>query len=120
METNDSIVSRFCNAFKKMDADELIAYFAEDAVYHNIPMPERRGRAEIYAAFKGLRGRFKGLEFETLHQVAVGNLVMNERIDHIVYEDRRLALPIMGVFELEGGLIRAWRDYFDLATLKNA
>ena len=119
METNNSIISRFCNAFGRMDADELIAYFTDDAIYHNIPMPVRRGRAEIYAALQGMQARFKGLEFETLHQVAADNLVMNERIDHLIYEDRRLALPIVGVFELEGGLIKAWRDYFDLATLKN-
>lgn len=25
-------------------------------------------------------------------------------------------LPIVGVFEIRGGKISAWRDYFDLAT----
>ncbi len=31
--------------------------------------------------------------------------------------DKNLALPVMGVFEIQDGKIAAWRDYFDLATL---
>ena len=29
---------------------------------------------------------------------------------------KTVELPVAGVFELEGGRIKAWRDYFDLAT----
>ena len=119
MESNDSIVSRFCAAFGRMNADELIEYFTPDATYHNIPLPPLRGRAEIYESLKGLPLRFKGLQIETLNQVSAGSLVLNERVDYFLFEDRRVALPIAGVFEMEAGKIKAWREYFDLATLKN-
>jgi limonene-1,2-epoxide hydrolase len=103
-------------AFERMSADELIGYFADDAVYHNVPLPPSRGRAEIYASLKGLTSRFKALRAEMLNQISSGNLVMNERIDHFTFEDRQVSLPIAGVFELRDGKVIAWRDYFDLAT----
>ena len=30
MESNDDIVRRFCGAFERMDADELIEFFTEE------------------------------------------------------------------------------------------
>jgi limonene-1,2-epoxide hydrolase len=119
MSTNEQIVLRFCNAFTRMDANELIEYFTPDAIYHNIPLPALRGRTEIYESLQGLPQRFKSLEVEVLNQIAAGNLVMNERIDYFQFDNRRVALPIVGVFEMQDGKIKAWREYFDLATLKN-
>jgi limonene-1,2-epoxide hydrolase len=120
MLTNEEIVLRFCAAFAaRMDADELIDYFTDDALYHNIPLPPLHGRAAIYASLKGLPARFTGLEIEIRNQIGSGNLVMNERIDYFQLHDRRVALPIAGVFELEQGKIKAWREYFDLATFQN-
>jgi limonene-1,2-epoxide hydrolase len=36
-------------------------------------------------------------------------------VDRFTIEGRAITLPVMGTFEIENGLIRAWRDYFDLA-----
>jgi limonene-1,2-epoxide hydrolase len=118
MIENEQIVIDFCHAFGRMDADELIGYFAPDAVYHNIPMPLLRGRKEIYDSLKGLPSRFKELRIEILHQASVGDIVMNERLDYFTFSDRQVALPIAGVFELKSGKITAWREYFDLGMLQ--
>lgn len=45
-----------------------------------------------------------------------GNVVMNERVDTLSMGGNEVALPVMGVFEIEDGKIRAWRDYFDMAA----
>ena len=118
MTENERIVTDFCRVFGRMDADELIDYFAPDAVYHNIPLPPLRGREEIYESLKGLANRFKELQIEILQQVSSGNIVMNERIDYMTFQDRRVALPIAGIFELENGKIKAWREYFDLGMMQ--
>ena len=52
---------------------------------------------------------------EILHQVVSDGVVMNERIDHITIGGREIALPICGVFEIQDGLIKAWREYYDSA-----
>jgi limonene-1,2-epoxide hydrolase len=33
---------------------------------------------------------------------------------------KHIDLPLVGVFEIQDGKIRAWRDYFDLATYTRA
>ena len=43
-----------------------------------------------------------------------------ERVDRTKAGEKSVDLPCTGVFELEKGKIRRWRDYFDLGTyLKN-
>jgi hypothetical protein len=32
--------------------------------------------------------------------------------------DRVIALPVVGVFEIDNGRIRAWRDYFDMGQFR--
>jgi limonene-1,2-epoxide hydrolase len=42
---------------------------------------------------------------------------MNERLDRFKIGDGWLELPVAGVFEVNGdGLIKLWRDYFDLTV----
>ena len=43
--------------------------------------------------------------------------VLTERIDHILDPTGKsvIAFPVMGIFEVDGGKILAWRDYFDSA-----
>jgi limonene-1,2-epoxide hydrolase len=45
--------------------------------------------------------------------------VLNERVDSFIVNGRPVVVPVAGVFEISGGKIKAWRDYFDLATYMN-
>jgi limonene-1,2-epoxide hydrolase len=38
---------------------------------------------------------------------------MTERVDVFRLPHKSFELPVMGTFEISGGKIRAWRDYFD-------
>ena len=51
-----------------------------------------------------------------LNLVADGNLVIAERLDRTKAGEKGVDLPCTGVFELEEGKIKVWRDYFDMAT----
>ncbi|HEV7854456.1 MAG TPA: limonene-1,2-epoxide hydrolase family protein, partial [Mycobacterium sp.] len=54
-------------------------------------------------------------------QVSDGDLVMNERTDVMRRKGGEpIPLPVTGVFEIENGRIKAWRDYFDMATITSA
>ena len=111
----DALVTQFCAAWPRMDADELASYFSEDGVYHNIPMEPAVGRAAVHDLLRGLGTMISAIRFEVHRQVTSGSVVMNERTDHITMGDRVVALPVVGVFEIDNGRIRAWRDYFDMA-----
>ena len=116
----DALVTQFCEAWPRMDADELASYFTDDGVYHNIPMAAAVGRAAVLELLKGLGAMISAIRFEVHRQVTNGGIVMNERTDHITMGDRVIALPVVGVFEIDNGRIRAWRDYFDMAQFSGA
>ena len=60
------------------------------------------------------------VSLNVLHQVASDDVVMNERLDSITLNGKPVELPIMGVFEIEDGRIKAWREYFDLGPARAA
>ena len=116
-----SVVTAFLAEFDIPNPDpaRLADYFADDAVYHNIPLQPIAGRAAI-AAFLANMGPFQPAGFEVTRQLAAGDVVMNERVDHFTASGRTFDLPVMGIFELRDGKIAAWRDYFDLAMFQKA
>ncbi len=115
-----ALVTQFCAAWVRMDIDELLEYFADDAVYHNIPMEAANGKPAIAQLLKGMGSMISAIRFEVHRQVANGGVVMNERTDHIKMGERSVSLPVVGVFEVEEGRIKAWRDYFDMGQCSGA
>lgn len=114
MSSAAETVRSFINLWPEGDPDRLAGFFAEDAVYHNMPMEPIHGRQAIRDTLAGFFGMVDRIEFETLHLLADGPLVMTERVDRFISAQGTIALPVMGIFEVDNGLIRAWRDYFDL------
>ena len=55
---------------------------------------------------------------EGLSIAAKGGSVLTERIDHVRKADGTNldSCPCMGIFEVEGGKVVAWREYYDTAT----
>jgi limonene-1,2-epoxide hydrolase len=47
-------------------------------------------------------------------------VVVAERLDRTKTSLGDVDLPCTGVFEMEGGKIKVWRDYFDLNTFMSA
>ncbi|TGD76129.1 limonene-1,2-epoxide hydrolase [Mangrovimicrobium sediminis] len=116
MPTNAEIVTEFVHCWADKDIDRIIDYFTDDAVYINIPMdPPNHGKAEIRAMIEGFIGSAEAMDFEIFHQAeSPDGIVMNERCDRFLMGGQWVELPVMGIFELEKGKIKAWRDYFDL------
>jgi limonene-1,2-epoxide hydrolase len=114
--TPTQIVTEFCNAVPRRNVEELLGFFSGDAVYHNIPVAPVQGHAAIAATLRGFLEPATHAEFEVLALAADGRVVMTERVDRFTINGKKIALPVMGVFEIDAhGKISAWRDYFDLA-----
>ncbi len=107
-------VRRFCAAWGNEDLDTIVGFFTDDAVYHNVPIAPVTGREAIRETIAGFTGGIDRIEFEVLHAAAHGDVVLTERVDRFFSPERTIELPVMGTFEIAGGLIAAWRDYFDL------
>jgi limonene-1,2-epoxide hydrolase len=112
----EEIVRRFCDAVRRRDCAELVGYFSEDAVYHNIPVDPVRGPEAIRKVLESFLAPSSHAEFELRGIAASGNLVLTERIDRFTVNGKPVVLPVMGAFEVRpDGRISAWRDYFDLS-----
>src|SRR5277367_218175 len=116
---NERVVSDFCQTWATLDIDKVMEFFTDDAVYHNIPLKEAKGKAEIRKTIDGFMPGTTKIEFKILASASAGATVLNERVDLFVINGRSVAIPVAGVFEISGGKIKAWRDYFDLATYVN-
>ena len=112
----EKIVSDFCKAFERKNIDEIMGYFSDDAVYHNMPMEPAKGKPAIKETINSFLPGSDRIEFKILHTASNGNIVFNERIDMIDMGEKRVELPVAGMFEVRGGKITLWRDYFDLPT----
>jgi limonene-1,2-epoxide hydrolase len=114
MESPLETVTRFCDAWSRLDLDEIVGFLSDDAVYHNIPLDPVTGRDDIKATIAGFTGGVDRVEFEIRNTAVAGNVVLNERVDRFFGSGRTIELPVMGTFEVTDGRITAWRDYFDL------
>jgi len=115
MKDPEAIVREFCAAWSERSIDKLLAYFTDDALYHNMPMAPVTGKDGI----REILNMFipaEDVEAEILLLATRGNVVFTERIDRMTIGGKRVVLPCAGVFEISDGKIAAWRDYFDLAT----
>jgi limonene-1,2-epoxide hydrolase len=109
------VVTRFCAAWSAGDLDAIMAFFTDDAVYHNIPIAPVTGRDMIRTTIQGFIGGVDKVEFRVLNIAASGNVVMTERVDAFFGPAKTIEIPVMGTFEVTGdGKIAAWRDYFDM------
>lgn len=117
----DLVVTEFCEAWGRSDVDEIVGFFSEDAIYHNIPMEPCSGSENIRTLIGGMFTTMASIDFDVRSQICRGMMVMNERVDTLVMGERTIALPVCGVFELApDGKIKAWRDYFDAAQFSGS
>lgn len=119
MEVVQRFVDDFVSAWPTGDAPRVAALFSEDASYHNGPLDPVRGRSAIETTLAGFMAMGGEVSVEMINVLAGDRLVMTERVDHFVIAGRTFSLPVMGVFEIDDGQIRAWRDYFDLAQFSS-
>ena len=114
--SNSDTITDFCASWAGQDLDAIMAFFTEDAIYHNIPIdPPNVGKEAIRATIEMFMAQPDSVTFEVHNQAETADgIVMNERSDSFHIGDHTIVLPVMGVFELSDGKISAWRDYFDM------
>ncbi len=115
-----TVIREFCADWATLDTDTMMAYFTNDPTYHNMPGPPAIGTVAVRATIDRFLKNWQNTEWEVLNIAANGNVVFAERIDRTDTGGKHVDLPCVGVFEMEDGKIRTWRDYFDMATYMKA
>lgn len=116
MHKNEKIIREFIEAWPRLDAAELAGYFTEDGCYHNMPAGPVSGRANVEAFIAGFVKDWTATEWDILNLMADDEKVMVERLDRTKLGEKSVDLPCFGIFEMQDGKIKVWRDYFDLGT----
>lgn len=116
---NDALVRAFLHAWELRDTELILDRLTDDAVYHAMPLDPIIRKDALRAWVRSREGS-PAPTIVIHHQAVNGDVVMNERTDHLVLNGRPVTLQICAVFELDDGRIRAWREYFDPAPAKAA
>lgn len=111
----EQVVDAFLGAIQARDLDQAVALLDEEAVYENVPIGVVVGREAIRETLEPFLAEATALEWKVLRQAASDTVVMNERLDRFEMGGRWVEIAVAGVWEVAGGRITLWRDYFDLA-----
>lgn len=120
MTRNEEVVRSFITAWSRLDAEELVGFFTPDGTYHNMMLPPVNGRDKLLPYIDRFVSAWSETAWEIVNILSGGDIVIVERIDRTRIGERRIDLPCTGVFEMQDGKIKVWRDYFDLATYTRA
>lgn len=120
MSSNTDIIRAFVADWSKLDAELLASYFTSDGCYYNMPTQPVRGRDKVQAFIKDFLASWTETQWDILNIAEQGDVVYCERLDRTKTSNGDVDLPCFGVFVMENGKIKEWRDYFDLGTFMQA
>jgi limonene-1,2-epoxide hydrolase len=115
---NEAAVRNFLALWAVRDAEGMVAAFAEDGVYDNVP--EKRpmvGRDAIRQWLDMCFQHLTRIDVEILNISSSGEWVLCERLDDHIVGDRHMRLPVMGAIRVVDGQIKLLRDYYDRKTV---
>ena len=115
-----SIVSELEHAFNRQDVDALVACFTERGTYHDTFYGEHAGHERLRAMFARMfrEGRDYAWSFDAIVE-APARAAAEWTFSYVVTDavprsaGRKVRFRGMSVFELEGGKVAAYREYFD-------
>ncbi len=115
MSSAITTVQELIEGFNTIDMVRIAGCFADDAIYHNIPMEVVQGVDAIRQVLGQFMESASEVQWDLLNiaEDDSGN-VLTERVDKFKINDMWIELPVMGTFEVKDGKVTAWRDYFDL------
>ena len=117
-ESAESVVRKFLAANLRSDVDELISFFADEAVYTDGPRGVHRGVDAIRAEFREIVKIVPSTAIDIKTLVANSGTVLVERVDNFEFGGTPFGLEVVGVFEVDhNGRITRWRDYYDLQSI---
>jgi limonene-1,2-epoxide hydrolase len=116
---NARTVETFLCALQDEDFDTADSVLADNIAWQNVGFPTIRGRERIMKIWRRGQGR-AGFEVKIHRIAAEGNAVLTERTDALIFGPLRLQFWVCGAFEVHGGRITLWRDYFDMFDFTKA
>ncbi len=93
MNENENIIKEFISAWSELNAEKLAEAFIQP---------------------------WTSTTWDLLSIASEGDLVIAERLDRTQAGEKSVDLPCVGIFQMEEGKIKSWKDYFDSKTYFDA
>jgi limonene-1,2-epoxide hydrolase len=111
------IVEAFFEAIYRLDFDAALEFFADDATYHDMPVPTDPtvGKDAIHRKLDFMiAGGVTSMDYEIRHIAEAGGAVLVERTETWHFPSGAApTLRVMCTIELEDDKIAAWREYWN-------
>ena len=120
IESNLALVRRFWDDLYAHRFARIGAYFTDDAVYDDVPIPAALvvGPAAIVRKLEIGFAKVPRHVHHLHRMVADGHCVVTEHTEDWCFaDDHVVALPFVSIQEIADGKIRLWRDYSNMDTL---
>ena len=116
---NEQLIRRLLALWAVRDAAGMVACFAEDGVYENLPANAPLvGRAAIRDWLDMVFSHIDRIDVEVLNLAVNGEWVLNERIDDHVAGEQHMPVPVMNASRVIDGQIVLFREYYDMDTVR--
>jgi limonene-1,2-epoxide hydrolase len=122
-EANKLLVRRFWDDLYAHDFEKVGAYFSDDAVYDDVPIPAAKAIGPAAIVRKLTIGLVRvPKHVHHLHRlVAEGDCVVTEHVEDWCFApDHVVSLPFVSVQVIRDGKIVRWSDYSNMDTLLSA
>ncbi|MGF1599228.1 MAG: nuclear transport factor 2 family protein [Acidimicrobiales bacterium] len=123
MDDGMGAVRRIVEGWPTMTADDWREVCTDDVDYRNMPWEDivTVGPDAVHEVLQRFAARFD-VRFDIGAIGSSDGRAFAERVEHFTprpgEEGEAFHLPVLGVFDLDGGKVAAWRDYFDRRAMK--
>jgi limonene-1,2-epoxide hydrolase len=122
LKTPEEIVRAFCANVSDRDIATIEPLLADDIIFMNVGLEIYRGKQAVLDHFNGEHGVWDmfpdTFDFRIRNLGATENRVYTERVDVVGVSGHDAYLPLLGIFEIENGKIKHWRDYADMLMVR--
>jgi len=115
--SNVQTVIKMLEKWHALDLDGAVNMFTEDGVFHSMMRDPVKGRDALKSFMGKLFGGMTELTLEIKTESVSGNTVILERFDSWVYKGKPGSIPVVGVYDVENGKVKEWREYYDYDVL---
>jgi limonene-1,2-epoxide hydrolase len=123
IDANRAVVRRFWEDLYAHRFDKLEAYFTDDCVYDDVPIPAAKvvGPGAIRRKLEIGLGKVPRHREHVHRVVADESTVVTEHTEDWCFaDDHVVSLPFVSVQEIRDGKIARWSDYHNIDTLLSA
>ena len=116
-DPNVVVVMEMLEKWHTLDSDGALNMFTEDGAFHSMMSEPIKGHKALEVFLGKLFSSMSELTLDVRSLAVTGNTVILERFDSWRFNDRPGSIPVVGVFVVEEGKIKEWREYYDRATI---